>query len=339
MWPFKRRETRQSSEPYTDAIVRAIQNAAAGNDDQPLRTATIEACAGLWARAFASATVDGADVTRRMLSTIGRRLCETGEALYLITVDSGGLQLHEAQSWEIHGGAGSWRYEVTLTDPARIRTVHRPAESVLHFQYAVLQAEPWRSTGPIGNSDASESAHKSLERSVDNESNRATGGLIPVPDVAGTAGLQADIENLKGKNVLVPSTLGGWDTSPNTGSSADWQVRRSGPEFTIPEVQMRLQLQDSLAGACGVPPVLLRGDGDGTGYREAWRQFLHSTIQPSADLIAEELTMKLERDVQINFDRLFASDLQGRARAFQSMVGGGMDVAKAAALAGLMEAE
>ena len=34
---------------------------------------------------------------------------------------------------------------------------------------------------------------------------------------------------------------------------------------------------------------------------------------------------------------LHAADVQGRARAFQSMVGGGMEVSKAASLAGLME--
>ena len=34
-----------------------------------------------------------------------------------------------------------------------------------------------------------------------------------------------------------------------------------------------------------------------------------------------------------------ATTLAGRARAFQSMVGGGMDVSKAAGLAGLMEVE
>ena len=34
---------------------------------------------------------------------------------------------------------------------------------------------------------------------------------------------------------------------------------------------------------------------------------------------------------------MFASDLSGRARAFQPMVGGGMPVDKAAALAGLMD--
>ncbi len=40
--------------------------------------------------------------------------------------------------------------------------------------------------------------------------------------------------------------------------------------------------------------------------------------------------------MRLTFDGLFAADLSGRARAFQSMVGGGMDVSRAAALAGLM---
>ena len=43
--------------------------------------------------------------------------------------------------------------------------------------------------------------------------------------------------------------------------------------------------------------------------------------------------------MSLSFDRLFASDLTGRARAFQSMVGAGMPVEKAASLAGLMATE
>ena len=336
---FWKREQRQAnSAPYTDAIVRAIQDAAAGREAD-FKTATIEACAGLWSRAFASATVEGAPISRRQLATIGRRLCEVGETIFLIDVDAGGLQLQEAQSWEIFGRAGAWRYQLTLTDPSYIRTVNRMADSVLHFQYAVDQAEPWRGAGPTRGADKSTDAHKALERSVDHEGNRSTGGLIPVPDVNSTSGLQADIQALKGKNVLVPSTQGGWDQGANVGGRSDWNISRSGPEFTAPEVDMRLQLADGLAGACGVPPALLRGDGDGTGYREAWRQFLHATVQPAADLVAEECSEKLERQVTISFDRLFASDLQGRARAFQSMVGGGMEVSKAAMLSGLMGAE
>ena len=46
--------------------------------------------------------------------------------------------------------------------------------------------------------------------------------------------------------------------------------------------------------------------------------------------------MKLEEPITLDWMELRAGDIAGRARAFQSMVGGGMDVAKAAAAAGLM---
>ncbi|MDE0455923.1 MAG: hypothetical protein OXI15_01400 [Chromatiales bacterium] len=76
---------------------------------------------------------------------------------------------------------------------------------------------------------------------------------------------------------------------------------------------------------------------EGTGAREAFRRFLHATIAPAARLVELELSAKLEEDVKLDFPGLMASDLSGRARAFQSLVSGGMEVAKAAALAGLME--
>ena len=94
----------------------------------------------------------------------------------------------------------------------------------------------------------------------------------------------------------------------------------------------------AVLAACGVPPPLV-APGDGTAAREAWRRFLHGTIHPLGEIVAEEASRKLGIDVGLSFDRLFASDLSGRARAFQSMVNGGMDAGKAAALAGLMEAE
>ena len=78
---------------------------------------------------------------------------------------------------------------------------------------------------------------------------------------------------------------------------------------------------------------------EGTGAREAFRRFLHATIAPAARLVEVELSAKLDTEVTLSFDALYASDITGRARAFQSMVGGGMDVAKAAALSGLMADE
>ena len=92
-----------------------------------------------------------------------------------------------------------------------------------------------------------------------------------------------------------------------------------------------------MLSACGVSPQVF---DSGAAAREAWRGFLHGAVQPLAELLAVELRDKLdEPHLRLSFDRLFASDLSGRARAFQSMVGGGMDVTKAAALAGLMELE
>ena len=66
---------------------------------------------------------------------------------------------------------------------------------------------------------------------------------------------------------------------------------------------------------------------------------MHSTIAPLGRIVSEELSAKFETEIALNFDSLFSADLAGRARAFQSLVGGGMDVAKSAGLAGLMTME
>ena len=66
---------------------------------------------------------------------------------------------------------------------------------------------------------------------------------------------------------------------------------------------------------------------------------MHATIAPLARIVAEELSAKFETAIGLSFDELFAADLSGRARAFRSLVNGGMAVEKAAALAGLMQSE
>ena len=96
--------------------------------------------------------------------------------------------------------------------------------------------------------------------------------------------------------------------------------------------------QLAVLAACGVPDELVQA-ADGTGQREAWRRCLHGTIQPLGRVVAEELTRMTRREVTLDFEALAASDIAGRARAFQSMVAAGMDAGAAAAAAGLMEAE
>ena len=79
----------------------------------------------------------------------------------------------------------------------------------------------------------------------------------------------------------------------------------------------------------------LFGGNQAAAVREAWRLALFGVLSPLGRLVQTELRAKLG-DVTLDWSELRASDLSGRARAFQSMVGGGMAVAEAVAVAGLM---
>ena len=129
---------------------------------------------------------------------------------------------------------------------------------------------------------------------------------------------------------------GDWQGSRQDAPRGDWETRRLGANPPQSLDMLRSSSARHVLAACGVPVELVAAS-EGTGAREAFRRFLHATIAPAARLVELELSAKLDQDVRLSFDSLFASDLSGRARAFQSLVGGGMKVAKAAALAGLME--
>ena len=61
-------------------------------------------------------------------------------------------------------------------------------------------------------------------------------------------------------------------------------------------------------------------------------------MQLLARLLETELTAKLEADVRLTFD-LYTVDSAGTAQSFQKLVAGGMDLANAAGLVGLMDVE
>ena len=56
-------------------------------------------------------------------------------------------------------------------------------------------------------------------------------------------------------------------------------------------------------------------------------------------MVAAELSEKLDTPITLDWEELRASDIAGRARAFGTMVTGGMDLTQAAALSGLLAAE
>ena len=99
-----------------------------------------------------------------------------------------------------------------------------------------------------------------------------------------------------------------------------------------------VDLQDAatreVVAAVGFNPSLFQV-GPAAVIRESWRLALFGVISPLGRKVEGELSAKLG-PVSLGWQELKASDLSGRARAFQSMVGGDMDVSTAVAVAGHM---
>ena len=350
MWPFKRTEKRESS--FTQAVVaRLVAQAGGPKAAEASATGAVESASGLIGRCFASATVTGpahlaAAVTPALLMTIGRALIRTGELVASIDVDfEGRVTLIPASDWDITGDheEHSWLYRLNLPGPGRFTTRPQvPSTDVVHLRFQTDPARPWEGVGPLQSAAlAGRLSAETVSALADAESG-PRGSLLPLPvdgDDPTVEPLKASIRTLAGKLAFVESTRTMTPAGAANAPRGDWDTKRIGANPPAAEVELMAHATVEILSACGVPPALFAPRSDGTSQRESFRRLLHATIAPLGRVVSAELTAKLEAPIGLNFDALFAADLSGRARAFQSMVGGGMDVAKAAGLAGLMESE
>ena len=335
--PFLNRpETRAS---YTDAIVQALLREATGGTTASVSSLGVtEACAGLWGRSFASAKVSPSNavtdaLTPRILETIGRRMLLDGQTVFEIRVEDGAVRLVEASTWHIDSSRDEWFYRADFATPERTYTRALTADRVLHPRIGASSGRPWQGQSPIPSATAKLAAV--LETKLTEEVSGPVGSVLPLPIEGSLSALQADINKLAGKTVIVESSSGGYGDK-EAAPKSDWQARRIGANPPQTMIGLRRDVEASILAACGCPGSLIERS-DGTLSREEMRRFLHSTISPVARIVAGELAVKLDvPGLSFDFAALFASDLSGRARAFQSLVGGGMDITKAAALAGLM---
>ena len=87
--------------------------------------------------------------------------------------------------------------------------------------------------------------------------------------------------------------------------------------------------------ACGIPAALGMGDADGTSQRESYRRWIMASVEPVAEVIAEEASEKLEAEIAFDFRGMWAHDIAGRASAYAKLVAGGMPDADARRAVGL----
>ena len=194
---------------------------------------------------------------------------------------------------------------------------------------------PWRGNGPIAVANLAGRLSAETVTALANESSGPVGRLLGIPvdgEDATVQALKSDIANAKGKVALLEA--GDWG---NAGADAkiDLKTERFGAEPPASLVQLVTIASQEVYSACGLNQALW-GGSQAAAVREAWRLALFSVLSPLGKLVESELKDKLDDTVTISWQELRASDLSGRARAFQSMVGGGMAVDKAVAVAGLM---
>ena len=359
LWrPFGRTEKRaaqgggsQHGAGFTDAIVRALLTQAAGGATaDPSATASLEAAAGSYARAFAVAEVTPATPATRaltpdLLALMARDLIRRGEFVHVIEVDRGGVRLTPAGSWDVRGrwDPATWRYRCDLFGPSGNVTRFLPADAVVHGRYSVDPARPWWGVSPLGWARLTGKLHANLEDAIADEASGTRGHVLPVPagpdaeneDDDPLADLRKDIASLRGKTALVETVASGWGEGGLAAPQSDWKPQRIGANPPMSLATLRTDSAQAVLASCGCSADLFAA-GDAAGQRESWRRFLHGSVQPLGDLLAAELAVKLDTPgLRLTFDRLMASDLSGRARAFGSLVQGGMDADRAARLAGL----
>ena len=343
IWPFGNKlETRQDSS-YTDTVVAALVARVRGQTlALPTATAALESCAGVVGRGFMACEVAGRPaftdaLTPAVMEMIGRSLIRLGQVVFLIDTQAGRMQLLPAETHDVEGGPHpeSWEYRITLGGPSRTLTHdYVPASSVLHFKYAVDPTRPWRGNGPIQVAALAGTLSAETVKQLADEASGPVGRLLGIPkdgEDETVDNLKTDIRDARGRLALLE--IGDWDTAGS--GRVDLDSKRFGAEPPQSLVNLHTMASHEIMNACGLN-IALFGEGNAAATREAWRLALFGVLSPLGRLVESELQAKLEDSVTLSWQELRASDLSGRARAFQSMVGGGMDVAQAVSIAGLM---
>lgn len=347
-WPWSRRVEVRESAPFTDAVLRAVLEASGGTATaDPTAIAALECAAGLYARSFAAATIDGdagAAVTAPVRALVARDLIRRGESVHLVDVNRGRVRLIPAGSWDVRGPwiEDEWWYRVDLFGPSGNITRFVPSAAVVHVRYAVDPSRPWHGLSPLAWASATGTLAANLETRLGEEAGGPVAHVVPVPQDGGTgdaddplAGLKADIRRARGGTVLTETTAAGWGEGRASAPHSDWKPQRMGADPPDALPTLRMDVFDAVLAACGVPPDLAR-ISTAQGQREAFRRWLTTGLEPVGELVATELSAKLDGPIRFDFTGTYAHDLAGRAGAFQKLVAGGMDVDRALAVSGLV---
>lgn len=351
MWPFAKTEKRSAS--YSEVVSALMLSIATGKHPVPHLTAAVESACGLLGRGLSTARVRGLRteaLTPALLSHIGRKMIIDGESLHVIEVINGKIELLPAANFDVSGSSmnpDSWLYRCDVFSPGGVQSLTRSSEGVVHIMWSYDGGSPWRGIGPLARGRLTSGLLAALEGSLLAQAESPTGQIVAVP-ASGTSddeatdplsSLKTDLAGIKGGVMLAESVAGSWGDGKGVSPNKDWIQSKIGFDPSKEALPIREVVSREVSACCGIPPSLVSGKADGTAQRAGLERFLRLTLQPIGNLIADELTRKLETPVSLSFPAIGSGDISARARGFKSLVDGGQNVEKALALSGLLMAE
>ncbi len=319
-WLLKRRaepavEKRSTGSGYTAAIMAARESYIAGRSGLAEATATVQGCVSLWENAFALADVAGTDLLdRRSMALLARALAFRGEAVFLIRD-----RLVPCSEWDLstrNGEPRAYRLSVPEAGGGRSETVL--SAEVLHVRLAADVVAPWTGQAPLRRASLSAQLLHELEAALLGVFRDAPLGSMIVPlDAGGGEALEEVRGSLRGRRggALVVEYL-------SQAIAGGAPVPGRGPDHLTPPLREAAVVetlgaaQAAICGAFGVLPGLVNPAATGPMVREAQRHLATWTLQPIAELVAEEARAKLGAPITIDVHRALQSfDAGGSARA------------------------
>ena len=344
--PFGLRLETRAGTSYTDVVTQALISRAAGTQlVHAGATAALESASGIIGRSFSVAQVSGRPMVTEALTAatmeqIGRSLIRNGEAIYLISTERGMLELLPVSSYEVYGPSNpeSWMYSLDLSTPTSTERYTRvEAAQVLHVKANADPNRPWCGQSALSIASLTGKLSAEVQANLGDLASGPRGQTLLYPkdgDDDTTAQLRSDLGAARGRLVLME----GGDLDNSGGGRQVGEIKGYSGEVAQSMVQLAQLAYNEVLSCCGVSPALF-GGSDGTALRESQRQLLHHTISPLSRLVQAECRLRLDSSITIEHGELMAGDSQGKARAFQSLVGGGMEVERAVILSGLMVAD
>ena len=302
-------------------------------------TAAVEFAVGIIGRAAMAAEVkvSGATLDPHTMAQLFRETILLGESVQLIDLNrrTNDLRLLPVATRPIITGGPapeSWRYEVRLPRPngedplyidqLPVRNVG--AEGVIHVRYMPYRSAPWQGVSPLQSAGFTAETLARIEKSLQDDAKMPTGGIMPQPDGVSPTGItqvKAAVTAGKGALTLAETTASGFGLGPNAAPRKDWEQSRFGPMVPLASIQLWEGAMLAVLAALGVPPSLYTSQG--AALRESYRHLFGSTIEPLAQLIAAELSEKLEEEITIRFPERIRSDVSALSRGFKGLVESG----------------